>query len=277
MVTASSTRLAAISATSTPGGCASGANAPCQTATPRATKPAAITAYAKRSTGSRTQRRAAIGVRRLPEGEAEPEPERGDGERRGGGAGGGHRAPAAGQPEPADGKADEGHGDRQDHPGEQLADGRGLARSLHAPLIGRSMRNLQPPAGFGPLLTGRSGRTSAERSASPPLSSATARSSAPMRLARPAIASAIGSGRWTQSASGPSGRRPSTRTGWPGLPTTVEFGGTSWMTTELAPIFAPWPMLIGPSSFAPEPIVTLSSTVGWRLPVANPVPPSVTP
>ena len=90
-------------------------------------------------------------------------------------------------------------------------------------------------------------------------------------------ASAIGSGRWTQSASGPSGRRPSTRTGCPGLPTTVEFGGTSWMTTVLAPIFAPWPIVIGPSSFAPEPIVTLSCTVGWRLPVSKPVPPSVTP
>ena len=73
-----------------------------------------------------------------------------------------------------------------------------------------------------------------------------------MRAARaPLIASATGSGRWTQSASGPSGRRPSTRTGWPGLPTTVEFGGTSWMTTEFAPIFAPWPIVIGPSSFAP--------------------------
>ena len=36
-------------------------------------------------------------------------------------------------------------------------------------------------------------------------------------------------------------------------------------------------VVIGPSSFAPEPIVTLSSTVGWRLPVAKPVPPSVTP
>ena len=46
-----------------------------------------------------------------------------------------------------------------------------------------------------------------------------------MRLASPWIASAIGSGRWIQSASGPSGRRPSTRTGCPGLPTTVEFGG----------------------------------------------------
>ena len=61
------------------------------------------------------------------------------------------------------------------------------------------------------------------------------------------------------------------------MPTTVEFGGTSWMTTLLAPIFEPWPTVIGPSSLAPEPIVTLSWTVGWRLPVANPVPPSVTP
>ena len=98
-----------------------------------------------------------------------------------------------------------------------------------------------------------------------------------MRLDSSWIASAMGSGRWIQSASGPSTRRPSTRTGWPGLPTTVEFGGTSVITTLLAPIFAPWPIVIGPSSFAPEPIVTLSWTVGWRLPVAKPVPPSVTP
>ncbi len=49
------------------------------------------------------------------------------------------------------------------------------------------------------------------------------------------------------------------------------------MTTLLAPIFAPCPIVIGPSSFAPDPIVTLSCTVGWRLPVAKPVPPSVTP
>ena len=33
------------------------------------------------------------------------------------------------------------------------------------------------------------------------------------------MASAIGSGRWIQSASGPSTRWPSTRTGWPGFPT----------------------------------------------------------
>ena len=86
------------------------------------------------------------------------------------------------------------------------------------------------------------------------------------------IASAIGSGRWIQSASGPSGRRPSTRTGCPGLPTTVEFGGTSSITTVLAPTFAPWPTVTGPSSFAPDPIVTSSPTVGWRLPRAKPVP-----
>ena len=64
-------------------------------------------------------------------------------------------------------------------------------------------------------------------------------SSSAIRLESAFSASAIGSGRWTQSASGPSGLRPSTRTGWPGLPTTVEFGGTSWMTTALAPILAP--------------------------------------
>ena len=57
----------------------------------------------------------------------------------------------------------------------------------------------------------------------------------------------------------------------------VTLGGTSWITTLLAPIFDPWPTVIGPSNFAPEPIVTLSSTVGCRLPVAKPVPPSVTP
>ena len=30
------------------------------------------------------------------------------------------------------------------------------------------------------------------------------------------------------------------------------------MTTALAPIFEPWPIVIGPSSLAPEPIVTSS-------------------
>ena len=58
-----------------------------------------------------------------------------------------------------------------------------------------------------------------------PVCSATSSSSSVRRLARPRMASATGSGRWAQSASGPSGFLPSTRTGWPGLPTTVEFGG----------------------------------------------------
>ena len=113
---------------------------------------------------------------------------------------------------------------------------------------GRTLRRRrQPPAGLGPRAA-RSGRESSSAAAAGSIvagstpRSASARSSAPMRLARPLIASAIGSGRWTQSASGPSGRRPSTRTGWPGLPTTVEFGGTSWITTVLAPIFEPWPI-----------------------------------
>ena len=94
------------------------------------------------------------------------------------------------------------------------------------------------------------------------------------------MASATGSGRWIQSASGPSapsGFLPSTRTGWPGLPTTVEFGGTSWITTELAPILDRSPTSMGPSSFDPAPIITSWPTVGWRLPRAKPVPPRVTP
>jgi hypothetical protein len=61
------------------------------------------------------------------------------------------------------------------------------------------------------------------------------------------------------------------------LPTTVVWGGTSSITTVFAPTFALRPTVTGPSSFAPEPTVTPSSSVGWRLPRANPVPPSVTP
>ena len=117
---------------------------------------------------------------------------------------------------------------------------------------------------------GRSGRTSRRLLAldcrSGPRPAARARRSAPPA---PCSASATGSGRCSQSVSGPSGLRPSTRTGWPGLPTTVAFGGTSWITTEFAPTLAPWPTVIGPSSLAPEPIVTLSSTVGWRLPACE--------
>ena len=93
----------------------------------------------------------------------------------------------------------------------------------------------------------------------------------------PRMASATGSGRCAQSASGPWGLRPPTRTGWPGLPTTVASAGTSWMTTEFAPTRAPTPTSIGPSSLAPAPMIEPSPTVGWRLPRWKPVPPSVTP
>ena len=68
-----------------------------------------------------------------------------------------------------------------------------------------------------------------------------------MRSDIPLIASATGSGEVD-----PIGVRalrpcePSTRTGWPGLPTTVEFAGTFSITTELAPTLAPWPIVIGP-------------------------------
>ncbi len=61
-------------------------------------------------------------------------------------------------------------------------------------------------------------------------------------------------------------RLPLTLTSWPGLPTTVAPGETSWTTTVLAPTLAPSPIAIGPSSLAPAPIVTSSPTVGWRLP-----------
>ena len=67
------------------------------------------------------------------------------------------------------------------------------------------------------------------------------------------------------------------RTVWPGLPTTVEFGGHVVDDDRVRADLRAVADRIGPSSFAPEPIVTLSSTVGWRLPVAKPVPPSVTP
>ena len=66
----------------------------------------------------------------------------------------------------------------------------------------------QPPAGLRPR-TGRSGRTFAGCSPSP-ASSASRRSSSASRADSSRIASATGSGRWIQSASGPSGRTPST-------------------------------------------------------------------
>ena len=71
---------------------------------------------------------------------------------------------------------------------------------------GRSPRVNQPDAGSLPPPR-RSGRTSAP-SGRLPVSSATIPSSSPRRAARPLSASATGSGRCAQSASGPSGRSP---------------------------------------------------------------------
>ena len=62
-----------------------------------------------------------------------------------------------------------------------------------------------------------------------------------------------------------------------GMPTTVEFGGTSFTTTELAPIFTLSPIVMSPSTAAPEPTTTLLPIVGWRFLRCNDVPPKVTP
>ena len=129
------------------------------------------------------------------------------------------------------------------------------------PPAGGVAERLSRPAGFGPLdgaqrphLGDRLGARPRRRD-----SSAIVRSSVAIRLPR-APGSRRRSGRAGGSSRRPAPRRGARRRapGGPGLPTTVEFGGTSWMTTLLAPIFAPWPIVIGPSSFAPEPIVTLS-------------------
>ena len=47
-----------------------------------------------------------------------------------------------------------------------------------------------------------------------------------------------------------------------GIPITVTFEGTFFVTTELAPIFEFLPIIIGPKTFAPAPIITLSLTLG---------------
>ena len=128
-----------------------------------------------------------------------------------------------------------------DQPGAERGSGRGGRGSASASATCESTR-VSRPAGLGPTdglarpsgspgppAARRSGRTSAPGGRR----CASASSSAAIRADRPLIASATGSGRWIQSASGPSGLRPSTRTGWPGFPTTVEFGGTSWITTRV--------------------------------------------
>ena len=51
----------------------------------------------------------------------------------------------------------------------------------------------------------------------------------------------------------------------PGIPTTVECGGTEVTSTEPAPMRLWRPTVTGPSTAAPLKIVTESSIVGWRL------------
>ena len=57
----------------------------------------------------------------------------------------------------------------------------------------------------------------------------------------------------------------------------VLFSSTSFKITALAPILTFLPIVIGPSTLAPAPIVTLSRMVGCLFPVSFPVPPKVTP
>ena len=63
----------------------------------------------------------------------------------------------------------------------------------------------------------------------------------------------------------------------PGMPTTVEPGGTGLRTTLPAPMRVSSPIRMLPSTLAPEPMTTRLPSVGWRLPRSLPVPPSVTP
>ena len=63
----------------------------------------------------------------------------------------------------------------------------------------------------------------------------------------------------------------------PGMPTTVECGGTEVTSTEPAPTRLWRPTVTGPRTAAPLKIVTESSIVGWRLIGSVDVPPRVTP
>ena len=60
------------------------------------------------------------------------------------------------------------------------------------------------------------------------------------------------------------------------MPTIVALGGTSLTTTELAPILASFPTLIGPNNFAPAPIITPSPILGCPLIYFEVVAPKVT-
>ena len=85
-----------------------------------------------------------------------------------------------------------------------------------------------------------------------------------------------GSACWSRSSAGQHLILP-TRTTSAGTPTAVALAGRFFSTTLPAPTRTLSPMYTGPSTLAPAPISTLSPSVGWRLPVSLPVPPSVTP
>jgi hypothetical protein len=77
----------------------------------------------------------------------------------------------------------------------------------------------------------------------------------------------------------PALRSAATRVERAGMPIIVAPSGTSLVTTALAPIRARSPTVIGPSTCAPEPMMTPLPIVGWRLPPRPPVglvPPRVT-
>ena len=68
-----------------------------------------------------------------------------------------------------------------------------------------------------------------------------------------------------------------------GIPTIIDFSGTSFVTTALAPIKEFFPIVIGPKIWAPDPTTTLSSKVGcllvlrWSLEfILGATPPNVT-
>jgi hypothetical protein len=60
------------------------------------------------------------------------------------------------------------------------------------------------------------------------------------------------------------------------MPTTVVSAGTESTTTAFEPMRALSPTVIGPSTLAPAPMMTLSPTVGWRLPLLVRATPRVT-
>ena len=88
-----------------------------------------------------------------------------------------------------------------------------------------------------------------------------------MRRCRQRNISTTGSGRSSWCRSIASTREPPRMTTRPGTPTTVQFGGTSSMTTAPPPTLLPWPTVMSPSTVAPTPTTTQSSQRGVPLAV----------